>query len=106
MPLILQPALPDQTRAEVEAHLEAVRARRMVAAIAYHEGKNAKYRNESDRIQRQMKSQYEQLGKEIAALDKNIEKVETRVAKITAMDTNLGIVNDMIVVLDKEAEPE
>ena len=102
MPLVLQPALPEQTRAEVEAHLEHVRAKRMSAAVTYYEGKNAKYQHESDKIKRQMSSQYDMLGKELAGLDKAIEKVEQRLVKIGALDTSLGLVSDMMVVLDPE----
>lgn len=105
-PLTLQPAITQLTRAEYEEHLEAVRARRMIAAIEYHEGKNAKYQHEADRIQRRMKGQNEMLGKEIMTLDKAIEKVEKRLATIANMDNELGIVKDMIVILDKEKGDE
>ena len=102
MPLQMVPDLAALSREQVEAHLEQVRARRMVAALHYHEGKNAKYAMESDKIKRKMRGQNEMLGKELSSLDKAIERVEKRLAAITTLDTELGLVNDMIVVLGDE----
>ena len=102
MPLHLQPDLAAMTREEVEAHLEQVRARRMVAAVTYFEGKNAKYQREGEKIKKKMLGKNEMLGKAIETLDRAIERVEKYLAEITSLDNELGLVNDLIVTFDTE----
>jgi len=101
MPLVLVPALPDLTREQLEAHIEQVRARRMVAAVEYTAGKNAKLTHESEKIQRQVKDQYTLLGKEIERLDKALERVESRMITIETMNQEIGIITGMLMEDDK-----
>lgn len=102
MPLDLVPALSDLPRAEIEAHLDAVRARRMAAAIEYHHAKNAKLDHESERIQRRIKQQREMLGKEIVALDKALERVEKRLTTVESLMQEHALVGEMRVELSDE----
>lgn len=102
MALVLQPDIHSVSREELEAHIEEVRARRMVAAIEYMEGKNAKLTHEAEKIQRRIKGQYDMLGKEIMRLDSLLEKVEARMVVIESMKQEIGVISDMMLVTDTE----
>lgn len=95
MSLVLAPSFDDHTRAEIEAHIEQVRSRRMLAAITYHEGINAKLSYESDKIQERIKKQYVMLAKELEQFDRAHEKLENRMAGIEHLMNELGLVIDM-----------
>lgn len=86
------PALPDMTRQEIEDHLEAVRARRLVATITYYDGVNAKLEKEHAKHSTRRDKQYEMLRKELEAVDKAIAKVESRVEVIDVLESNLNII--------------
>ena len=98
MPLILSPSFNDKTRAEIEAHLETVRAKRMQLAVQYHEGRQAKLNHEADVLQKRFTRQYDMLEKNILALDKALEIAEDRLAKCIALHSELGLVTDLIEV--------
>lgn len=102
MPLTLYPSIDSLTREELEAHITAKRARRLRAAIEYHEGRNAKLSHESDKIQRKMKQQYDMLAKEIAIFDKASDKIDKRLATIEALKAELGLVRDLITYTDED----
>lgn len=106
MPLVLAPSFDDHTREQIELHIAAVQARRMSAAVTYHTGKDAKLAHESDKIQAKIARQYEMLGKELEQMDKVIEKVENRLAGLTHLQNELGMVQEMreLHVLDPEEE--
>ncbi|HEY6020879.1 MAG TPA: hypothetical protein VIY48_13560 [Candidatus Paceibacterota bacterium] len=108
MPLVLAPSFDEHTRAEIEAHLDAVRARRMVAAIEYHQGAANKLQHESDKINAKIARQYEMLRKELLAMEKAELKVQDRLELMDHMLNEVGLVNDMIranpVVKDSEME--
>jgi hypothetical protein len=95
MPLVLQPELLSKSRDEIESHLEEIRARRMVAAIEYNAGKEAKLAHESDKLQRKVKGECEMLGKEIMALDRALWKVEQRLIRVEGLRQELGVIGDM-----------
>lgn len=96
MPLILAPSFDEHTIQQVEEHVAAVQARRMVAAMEYHAGKNADLRHESDKIQRKIDHQYTMLGKEITALNNAEHKVEMRLEALQNLKNEIGLVVDMI----------
>lgn len=106
MPLVLAPSYDDHTREQIEAHLEQVRARRMVAAIDYHNGINEKLTHESDKIQRRIAKEYEMLGKELENLEKYECKVQDRLTKLETMRQELGLTVDMIELHQVPTEME
>lgn len=97
--LVLVPGMSDMSRADIEQHMEVVRARRMVAAITYFEGKNAKLGRQSEVLQRRLTQQYEMLGKEIDALDRALAKMQKRLEMITTLEERDSLVQDQIVIL-------
>lgn len=96
MPLILQPSLDEHTREEIEAHVEEVRARRMVAVIEYNAGKQAKLENELNSVNRKLIQQYTMLGKEIEQLDRLDARLSKRLETIAALQQEGGVVSDML----------
>jgi len=108
MPLVLAHSFDEHTRAEIEAHLEQVRSRRMLAAVEYHTGINAKLTYESDKIQKRVAQKYEMLLKEIGQLDRIVEKVENRLAEIEHLKNELGLLTDLRTehAIDEETENE
>jgi len=106
MPLVLAPSFDDHTREQIETHIAEVQARRMSAAVEYHTGKDAKLAHESSKIQQRIARQYDMLGKELEQLDKVMEKVENRLAGLTHLKNELGMVEEMreMHVLDEEEE--
>lgn len=96
--LVLQPSFSDKTRAEIEAHLEHVRARRMVAAQAYEEARRLKLDHEVEQMRRRMDMRTERLGRAIEALDKALARVENGMVEIEALYQELGINEDMLAL--------
>lgn len=95
MALVLAPSFDDHTREQIEVHIAQVQARRMAAAVEYHTGKDAKLAHESDKVQRRIAQKYEMMHKELLALDKAMEKVENRLAELTHLQNELGLISDM-----------
>lgn len=106
MPLILQPSIDSLDRAELEAHIADKRARRMVAAIEYNQGVNAKLSHQQDKIGRKLKAQYEMLLKEMEQFDKAADKVDKRLVTIDSLKSEIGLVTSMIVIANKDATDE
>lgn len=99
MPLELAPSYDDHTREQIENHLSAVRARRMVAAIEYQQGVQEDLRHESDKIQAKMAKQYGYLIKELEKLEIAELKVQDRLTTLEALRQELGLTTDMMGVL-------
>lgn len=95
MPLVLADSFDDKTRDQIEAHLEAVRSRRMVAALEYHAGIKAKLEHESDKVRQKIARQYEMLGKELIRLESAEQKVFDRLEHLEALKQELGLITDM-----------
>lgn len=106
MPLVLAPSFDEHTREQVEAHVAAVQARRMLAAMEYHHGKNAKLTHESDKIRLRVEKQYEMLKREIEALEKAENKVNDRLAGLEHLMNELGLITDLIELHPVETETE
>jgi len=106
MPLVLAPSFDEHTREAIEAHIREVQSRRMLAAVEYHTGVNAKLGYESDKITKRRDQKYVMLLKEIEQLDRILEKVENRLAEVEHLNNELGLVNDMreLHVVDSEKE--
>lgn len=95
--LILAASFDEKTRAEIEQHVSEVQSRRMLAAVIYHQGVNAKLEHEADKVRQRIARQYQMLGKEIGVLEKAEGKVQSRLDSLTILLTELGVVNDMLV---------
>lgn len=95
MPLVLAPSYDEHTREQIEAHVSAVQARRMVAAIDYHNGVKAKLAHESEKIQQRVARQYEMLGKELERLEAAENKVLARLETLEALRQEIGLIEDM-----------
>lgn len=96
--LTLVPDIREQTREEIEAYLEHVRAKRMVAAVEFYTNKNEKIGHEADKVGRQMLRQKEMLGKELQRLDSALAKVEYRMQTIEAMQQTIGNLTEQMTV--------
>lgn len=106
MPLVLAPSFDDQTREQIEEHLRAVQARRMLGAMEFHSGKNAKFKHESSKLQARLDAKYLMLGKELIALEKAENKLIDRLAELEHIKNELGLVNDLIELHPVATETE
>lgn len=95
--LILQPNIRDCTREEVEAHIEQIRTKRMLAAIEFHNTKNMKLSQAGGRIQDRLDKQLDMLEKEINNLERAENKVSDRLNTIEALKQELGSIVEQIV---------
>lgn len=82
MPLVIQPDINSVSREEFEAHLDEVRARRIVAALELQANREMRLDAISEKLRRQINNQNEMLEKEILRLDTALENVELRLMKI------------------------
>lgn len=82
MPLILRPNIKDFSREELEAHFEAIRARRMAIAFDYQIGLLHGFENSRNKNERRYGISIEKLGRELVTLDRALEKVETRMREL------------------------
>jgi hypothetical protein len=94
MALVLQPTLEEMTTEELEQRLEAIRARRVVAAMEYVAGQNLKLEAERDKLHRKLKGHYEMLGKELERCERAIWAAENRVAAIELLRQEVGLIDD------------
>ena len=96
MPLILYPSFDDHTRAQVELHLEQVRLRRLAGALEYQQSKMLKLEKGENELQNKLIRHYEQMGKALYRLDKDLEKIETHLEACTTLRTELDLTMDQI----------
>ena len=96
MPLILAPSFDDKTREEVEAHLEVVRLRRMAAALEFAQSKMTKLELEDNQLNNKLLRNYEQLGKSIERLDRELDKVQQYLNNCLVLKSEIGLVHDRI----------
>lgn len=75
MPLELVKSVHEMDRAELEALISVVQAKRMTAAVHYHAGVNAKLDHLATVARRKVESKRELLGKAIEGLDKALDRV-------------------------------
>jgi hypothetical protein len=98
MPLILAPSFDDHTRAEVEAHLDMVRVRRIAAAMEYAQSKMTKLETEEGSLGVKLSTNYERLGKALERLEKDMLAVETYLEKCTMLRSEMDLVHDRITL--------
>ncbi len=106
MPLVLAPSFDAKTREQIEAHLEEVRGRRLVAAMEFHAGRHAKLSHESDKVQRQLAKAYEMLGKELDKFDALDQKIMDRLEKCEQLKQEIGLITDLIELHPAPTEQE
>ena len=106
MPLVLQPSLDALDKNAILSHLEEKRSRRMLAAIEYHQGKNAKLANETDKLRRRRMMFYERLRKELLKFDKASAKIDEIMDVIDNLNNEIGLTQDMMTLLDTEEEDD
>jgi len=94
MALVLQRTLADMSTKELERRIEAVRARRIVAALEYVAGQKLKLDVERDKVHRKLKGHYEMLGKELDRCERAIQALENRVAAIELLRQEEGLMED------------
>ena len=92
--LVLQPTLEEMTVEELEQHLEAVRARRIVCAMEYVAGEALKLEAEKDKATRKLKEHYVMLAKELDRCERAIYKCEERVVQIQVLKDEIGVMED------------
>jgi hypothetical protein len=102
MPLILAPSFDDHTREEVEAHLEQVRLRRLAAAMEYHQSKMLRLERDNSSIENKLIRNYEQLGRALLRIDKDIEKVEGYLNACQMLRTELDLNVDRIALAKRK----
>jgi hypothetical protein len=96
MPLILAPSFTTNTREEVEEHLELVRDLRLRAALEFQQGKETRLVREHSHITHRLDVAYQQLGKALARLDREVNKVEEYLAKCEMFRDEADLVEDRI----------
>jgi hypothetical protein len=80
--LVLMPTLDNLSRDEVEAYIETVRAKRMVATLEFFQTKNRKVELKQSKIGQRIQGKLDMLEKEIDRLEAAENKVSTRLAEI------------------------
>lgn len=96
MPLILAPSFDDKTRQEVEDHIEQVRARRLAGALEYLQSKMMRLEREEGTLSNKLARNYDQLGKALDRIDKDIVKVEQYLNACQMLRTELDLTVDRI----------
>jgi len=102
MPLVLAPSFDDHTREEVEAHLEQVRTRRLAGAMEYHQSKMLRLEREGNVFENKLARNYEQLGKALLRIDKDIEKVEQYLNACQMLRTELDLNMDRVALAKRK----
>jgi len=96
VPLITKPTIRDFNRAELEARIELIRARRMLVAFDYHASQKIDIEQQTDKVVRKFKEHGDLLGKELDRLDRTLEAVEKRVAKMSELQQEHGLLQDLL----------
>ncbi|SRR5258705_13104619 len=92
--LVLQPTLEEMTVEELEAHIEGVRARRIVCAMEFVAGESLKLENERDKARRKLQEHYLMLAKELDRCERAIYRCEERVVSIQQLKDEIGVIDD------------
>ena len=93
--LVLQPEITEIPIPELEERIAAIRDRRIISAIEYVACQNLKLEIEKDKVHRKLKAQYEMLAKELDRCERAIYACEERVAAITMLKDEAGLMEDM-----------
>lgn len=98
MPLVTKPTIKDFSRAELEQRIDLIRARRMSLAFDYHASQKIDLEQQADKTIRKFKEHGDMLGKELQRLDRALDAVENRVAKMTELQSEHGLLQDLMNV--------
>lgn len=104
--LTLAPELKDFDREELEAWLEGIRAKRLVATIEYHANKNAKLGHEADKLQKKFYGKLEKLGRALLAMENAEIKVQGYIDEIDQIKQEIGLVTERIVDPNEDIQAE
>lgn len=85
MPLVLKPTIKQFSRAELEAHVEGIRTRRMAIAFDYQIGQQLALQTSMQKNERKYGVAIERLGKELVTLDRALAKVEARIKELVTL---------------------
>jgi hypothetical protein len=96
VPLHVKPTIKDFSRAELEARIVEIRARRMMIAFDYHASQKISMEQQVDKTVRKFKEHGDMLGKELLRLDRALEAVENRVSKMSELQQEHGLLQDLI----------
>jgi transposase len=102
MPLVLAPSFDDHTREQVEAHLEQVRIRRLAGALEYQQSKLLRLEKDNNSVTNKLIRNYEQMGKALARLDKDLEKIEGYLATCQMLKTEADLNMDRITLAKRK----
>jgi len=102
MPLILAPSFDDHTREQVEAHLEQVRIRRIAGAMEYQQSKLLRLEKDNNMVTNKLIRNYEQMGKALMRLDRELEKIETYLAACQMLRTEADLNVDRIALAKRK----
>lgn len=102
MPLVLAPSFDDNTRAQVEAHLEQVRLRRIAGVLEYQQGKMLRLEKDGNDVANKLIRNYEQMGKALVRLDKELEKVENYLQLCHQLMSEGDLIHDRIALAKRK----
>lgn len=98
MNLILKPSLHDgYSREELMEYIEGVRARRMVAVLAYHNHQNSKIAARSDKIGVKAKRHLDGLMRDIAKIEKLEESMLERLLILDGLAVDSAMLTGQMV---------
>lgn len=104
--MILWPELSLNNLSAFEATLGVVRAIRTAAAIEYTQGEQMKLSLSVDKLEVRLGRQFELLGKDILAVDKAIQRMEDRLAVITGLRHDAGLIAALLINAGGSLEDE
>lgn len=93
--LILQESYSDMTRKNIEEWLEGVRARRLSAAITYHQGQAAKLEHEQEQVRRKVENKFKQLENALLQMDRLDDRVSNLLVQIETMDQEYNFLGEL-----------
>ena len=96
MPLELIPTYDDMSMKQTKEFVEGVRIRRMAAVVAYQQAENLKLSAEKNKITTRLDGQLTMLAKELERLNRVLETVDKRIARIDVLKNELTFVDEMI----------
>jgi septation ring formation regulator EzrA len=102
MPLVLAPSFDDHTREEVEAHLEMVRTRRLAGALEYQQSKMLRLEKDNNNVTNKLIRNYEQLGKALNRLDRELEKIEAYLQQCQMLRSEADLTMDRIALAKRK----
>jgi septation ring formation regulator EzrA len=98
MPLVLAPSFDDHTREQVEAHLEQVRLRRLAGALEYQQSRMLRLEKDNNEVTNKLIRNYEQMGKALIRLDRELEKVESYLQSCQMLRSEADLLVDRIAL--------